>query len=80
MVIALIDQFLQISRLMEVNLKMSKIVHVHNSQKPRTQLALKCYNYLGFILNKHLSEKNTVEALTSATRRSFGSAFIVHSS
>ena len=67
---------------MKINAKKLQIIHVRNHQKPRCQDRLHCcgqelnyipkYKYLGHIMHEHLSPAATVEALTSASSRSFG--------
>ena len=67
---------------MQINTKKTQILHVRNSQRPRSSFSFNCggtplaytdsYKYLGFILHEHLINDNHVSTVTAAASRSFG--------
>ena len=67
---------------MYIKSKKSQVMHIRNYQKPVCKKPLFCgaekleytstYKYLGYILQEHLQDKPTVDALTAAATRSFG--------
>ena len=60
----------------------SQVIHVHNPQKARSSVDLKCcdqtldyvstYKYLGFLVNEFVSPNPAINALTASASRSFG--------
>ena len=67
---------------MQINTKKTQILHVRNSQRPRSKFAFNCggaalsytesYKYLGYIIHEHLNNEKTADTLSAAASRSFG--------